>query len=378
MEKLKKSFQRIARLSLSFLLLLGSLTSCGALPSNRTVEAGIHQMFPDAVLLDVQTGKRSEDSKCKTFTLENKGVQFTYEIHQARDFFFNTKITHSKNNYCNALFAYFSKEIDEISRTYQVKVEVVSNSYVQIRKDVTDDVAELDDGIDAMQAIYTLLQDYLPKTELSWFPFQFSLFLQYGEKQQFFIQKQGDWDEAASRQLLYLNFKANVEAGLVSQVRYSQEWLDSIPQKYIRSLYINGALYQSQDYEICFLYNVDDGRYYTRVGFGVKIDYNGGVEDYLQREIIEAYYPDCGYSISQQEKTSSYTIGADHYLIRRKGDSWMFLKNGEDLHIPYQAIISGTHTGAAYYVWVPADNFAALLGMSLEKVEKDGVYLRFS
>jgi len=34
------------------------------------------------------------------------------------------------------------------------------------------------------------------------------------------------------------------------------------------------------------------------------------------------------------------------------------------------------HTGAAYFFWISVDDFASIMGMSVEKVEDDGVYLR--
>ena len=154
-----------------------------------------------------------------------------------------------------------------------------------------------------------------------------------------------------------------------------QELLDAIPQKYIRDLYINGEQHQSDKYEICFLYNIKDGMYYTPVGFGIELDYNGGVEDYLQREIIEFYYPDSDYTISMKDQTSSYRIGNDHYLIERQEDGLVFLKNGSELSIAHEKEISDTHPGAVYYYWVSTDSFALLLGMSVDKVDESGVYL---
>ena len=253
-------------------------------------------------------------------------------------------------------------------------MEIISDSFVQVRHDVAD-MEELADGVDAMEEICQLLRDYLPKAQLNWFSFQLSLLTDYGENQQYFIYQREDWDAAYARQLLYLDFKADVEEGLVSDVGLSQELLDAIPQKYIRSLYINGKPYQSEDYEICFLYNILDETYYTRVGFGVKLNYNGGVEDYLQREIIESYYPEAEYTISPRAQTSTYTIGADQYLVKRRDDGLTFFKNDTELQIAAYQELSGTHTGATYYFWVSVDDFATLLGMTVDKVEEDGVYL---
>ena len=163
---------------------------------------------------------------------------------------------------------------------------------------------------------------------------------------------------------------------MVTKVEMPQEMLAAIPQKYIRDLYIDGVPYRSERYEVCFLYNIRDGRYYTPVGFGIELDYNGGVEDYLQREIIEYYYPDAGYTISMEDQTSTYKIGSDSYLIERKEDGLVFLKNEEEVPLVCEKEVSDTHPGAAYYYWVSVDDFAMLLGMTVERVDESGVYLR--
>ena len=310
----------------------------------------------------------------KRYTIDNKGLVFTYENYQGLDTIFGITAAFSKNNYCEALFGLFQEDIDKIAEKYQVEVEV-NDSYVWVINDISH-MKEIDNGINAVQEIYTLIEDYIPETELYWF--DFSIYLNtknFGKAQNILIKKQGDWDAPYFQQLLYMNLKAAAEQGLVTKVEMPQELLDTIPQKCIRDLYINGEPYQSDKYEICFLYNIKDGMYYTPVGFGIELDYNGGVEDYLQREIIEFYYPDSGYTISMKDQTSSYRIGNDHYLIERQEDGLVFLKNGSELSIAHEKEISDTHPGAVYYYWVSTDSFALLLGMSVDKVDESGVYL---
>ena len=355
-------------------LILFSLTGCGRLQSRFEVESLIRKALPDGVILKVETGMRSKNYKFKKYFIENKGVLFTYENYQGGNFFFAGTSTYSENDYCKKLFEYFEQEIGEITEKYQIKAEA-SGSAITLYNEAAD-MEGVGRGAKALQEIYLLLEDYIPQAELYWFPFSIKLWTDYGERQLISIHKQGDWDYDYYRQLLYLNFKSDVDLGRVSSVKLSQEWLDSIPQKYIQSLYINGEAYQSETYETQFIYNLEDGKYYARVGFGIEIDYNGGVEDYLQREIIEAYYPDAGYSISMKEHTSTYQIGQDRYLIKRLKDDLVFFKNGRELPVKSFLEVSGTHTGAAYYFWISVDDFASILGMSLEKVDENGVYLR--
>ncbi len=62
-------------------------------------------------------------------------------------------------------------------------------------------------------------------------------------------------------------------------------------------------------------------------------------------------------------------------LGKRQEDVLVFLKNGSELPIAHEKEISDTHPGAVYYYWVSTDDFALLLGMSVDKVDESGVYL---
>ena len=366
-----------AKRAIGLLFMLLSLTSCGRLKSNYAIEAGIREILPDAVILNVETGTRSKGHKFKRFTVDNKGIIFIFENYQATDTMFGGTVAFTEANYAEKLFESFAQEIEEILKKHHIEMDDrISGSAINLTNRITD-MAGLDASASALEEIYRLVEDYIPKETLDWFPFEIKFWTLYGERELIVIEKQGDWDYSYYRQLLHLNFKNAVDMGLVKDdVELSEEMLASIPQKYIRTLYINGELYQSDRYEIRFLYNLEDKRYYALVGFGIDIEYNGGVEDHLQREIIKSYYPDSGYSISMKEQTTSYQIGNDHYLIERQRDSLTFYKNGRKLSIKNYTELSSTNTGATYFFWISVDDFASIMGMSVEKVGEDGVYLR--
>ena len=48
----------------------------------------------------------------------------------------------------------------------------------------------------------------------------------------------------------------------------------------------------------------------------------------------------------------------------------------QKLQIENYLELSSMHTGVAYFFWISVDDFASIMGMSVEKVEDDGVYLR--
>ena len=58
-----------AKQAIGLLFMLLSLTSCGRLKSNYAIEAGIREILPDAVILNVETGTRAKGRKFKRLRL---------------------------------------------------------------------------------------------------------------------------------------------------------------------------------------------------------------------------------------------------------------------------------------------------------------------
>ena len=349
------------------------LAAAAKLKTRREVEAGLREALPGASVLSVETGARSKGCKYKIFTIAYRDIQFTCESYQSGNFFFAGKSAMSHDDYCKQLFQHFSREIGEIGERYGVRID--GGCGISICNDVAA-MEDLDAGVDALGELYALLEDYIPRKKLRWLSCELALWTRYGERQRDAIKRRGDWDPSWTRRRLYLNFKAAADMGLTKNVALCQERLDAIPQKFIRALYINGEPYVSSRYGIRFLYSLEDGRYYAPVGFGIKISYNGGVEDHLQREIIKAYYPDARYKISVEDQTTAYQIGPDRFQVQRGRNSLTFWKNGQKLPIRYYRERSGTHTGAEYFYWVTVEDFAMLMGMRVDRVEPEGVYLR--
>ena len=89
----------------------------------------------------------------------------------------------------------------------------------------------------------------------------------------------------------------------------------------------------------------------------------------------------CGISIcndvaAMEDQTTAYQIGPNRFQVQRGRNSLTFRKNGQKLPIRYYHERSGTHTGAEYFYWVTVEDFAMLMGMSVDRVEPEGVYLR--
>lgn len=144
----------------------------------------------------------------------------------------------------------------------------------------------------------------------------------------------------------------------------------------INQLYINNVPYTSEQYEIEFIYNLEDDTYYTIVCYGHKFSTNGGVADYLQREIIQKYYKNPNYVINNSLKTTKYNINGNTYKIVWEKDKnykyekcMVFYKNNKNMKITPLEKIGYKTPNAAYNQFISIDDFAKLIEMEIEKID---------
>ena len=90
--------------------LLHELLTMGKLKSDHAVKVGIRQILPDAQILHVETGTRSKGRKFKRFTVDNKGIIFTFENYQAGSTMFSGTFAFTEANYAEKLFESFAQE----------------------------------------------------------------------------------------------------------------------------------------------------------------------------------------------------------------------------------------------------------------------------
>lgn len=141
----------------------------------------------------------------------------------------------------------------------------------------------------------------------------------------------------------------------------------------INKLYINSSEFTSEKYPIEFFYNVEDDVYYTPVCFGTKLSYNGGVEDYLQREIIQKYNLENKYKINVLMDKTTYQLHNDKFVVtwKNKGEEnedMVFSKNGKILDIKTYKEFGPRYAGASYNRLISIDDFAMLCGLSIDEI----------
>ncbi len=169
-----------------------------------------------------------------------------------------------------------------------------------------------------------------------------------------------------------------VRSGKLQDSEITEEHFAEIPQKIIRELYINGEKFESKRYSPKFFYDVEIDDYVVYAGYGIATEYDGGVIDAMQQEIIENYLGE-GYKTSSITQTATYSIGADSFEItcprkwyfadlERKEcvelDRCEFRKNGELLSIKprKEPRFWGEEAGKCFF-YLALSDYAELLDM---------------
>ena len=355
-------------------LLLFVLTGCATLMEEGAVRAGVREILPGTTANGMQETTDEDGDVHRLYSFTHEGVTFTLENYQYHSAFFGASFqaTSTRNTYARSVYEAYEAQLAEIAERHGVTIECDSDEAFRIVNE-PERFSELGRGVDALEEVCGLLESYLPTAAIDWFDFSITLHTACEKTNRTEVVRRGETDYAYERELLRLNFADYIRSGEVTQLACTGEELADIPVKTLRALSINGREFTSERYDTRILYNLREGKYYTIVCFGTKLDYNGGVEDYLQREILESYYPDCAYTI--EDGTTIYRIGGDSYRVDRGEDGLTFYRNGERLPIEAVSEVDRQSTGATYYYWIPLDDFASLLGMRVERVTDEAALL---
>lgn len=359
----------LAALALTVLFLTAG---CGTLMEESVVRGGVGELLPGVTSNGMQETTDEEGHGRRLYSFTYEGVTFTLDNYQYRESLFGTTAAATSNTYAKALYEAYAEELQAIAERNRVEIACDSDTAIMIRNEPSR-FSELSRGVEALEEVCGLLDAYLPEETLDWFRFSVSLRTSCGKTFTTDVTRRGEADFAYESDLLRLNFADLIRRGEVTELSCTQEELDAVPVKTIETLCINGKQFVSDRYETRFVYNLRAQRYDTVVCFGTKLDYNGGVEDYLQREILETYYPDCAYTI--EEHATTYRIGEDLYRVERGEDGLSFFCSGEELPIEANSEIDRQHAGASYYYWISLDDFALLMGMRVERVTDQAVFL---
>lgn len=181
---------------------------------------------------------------------------------------------------------------------------------------------------------------------------------------------------------LQLRYLELIREGEINDSSIDEEMLTNKPRLEIDKLVINGEQYTSKKYEPQFLYSIDEQEWLTLVGYGIILDYNGYVRDYMQREIIIDYL-DGEYDIDDKNSITRYSIGNDSYEVYFPLDTdtdgikedYYFKKNNQNLDIKLCEAPRDYTTKATYFAYIKLSDWAELLNMNYIVDNKEGVVI---
>lgn len=177
-----------------------------------------------------------------------------------------------------------------------------------------------------------------------------------------------------------ISFVHEAQNGNIQDFPVTEDIYSQIPREVIRELNINGKRFESEKYIPEFIYDARKNEYEVRVGYGIDIEYNGGVKDEMQREIVEKYLGG-RYIIENDNHKTSYTIGSDSFRIKCPRNEngvehtrCKFEKNGEllDIKACYEPQFWG-HRKATYFFFLTLDDYAELLNMDYRVDNQVGI-----
>ena len=371
----KKHFKCIV-LALAILL---SLAGCAKLDTINEIRSKLkRELGESTVIVSYVNGITDSGYSKNTYDIKYLDLEFNLVNFMYKDILFGFDAAGYSSNYTTQLYELFSEDIRNVSTKYNVNIaepKYENDKCIVIRNNACD-FGQLSSGVYALKELKTLVNDYLPKQRAGVTEFELQLlsFTDY-DVWPVYVEDRSDLDYDYIDKLLKLEVAQSIRDSDTVTFECTKEELNNIPIKRLDNLYIDGELIESDRYPIEFYYDIKRSKYYTIMCFGTKLDYNNGVEDYLQREIIEKMYPYSNYKINERKNETTYTIFNNIYKVIRRENVLKAYKNSSELEIETINELNGSIPNASYFTWVSIDSFAELMSMKVEKVTDTGIYL---
>ena len=371
------------RKKICFLLALMTvfcISGCAELQEKETMIQNISECVPNVEYIKVEEDDGGEESNGgNIYYFKGKGFDFVVE-----DFIYSNPgglpYNDQETDYYQKLLELKNDEINAIKEEYDFEIVIQAEwmSGIEVECSINS-FGDIKDSFDFCTGVYNLLKEYLPNKTTELFPYECELTIRIEDTENEYglYLNHMDLNFVQNQYKIKKEYVAFTEEYYVEKVRKGEITDTSVGSKHfekykpltLNSIYINGKEFTSERYEPKIIFNIMDGKYYFAVGYGIELDYNGGVEDFINREIIQAYYPDSKYNISNNYTT--YKINGDKFKIVRNNntDDYRFYKNGKEMDIKDYEEISGYSSGASYFRLITAENFAELTGLKLVNID---------
>ena len=371
-------------ISIILLLPLLALTLAGCRNSEYSeseITGFVQKEFGYAELASAGNQKSFDNSTSTLYTYRTE-QGFLFEVdsyYVASGGVFGLPSAHLNNNYFEAMNDYLEQDINRLKRKYNAKINQDAESIDLELSSFLD----IDKKINFVFDYYALVKDCLPDASkdtplFSGSSGKMTVTLYSGDNKVLKICFDEKFSEMTSD---YVKECARISyAHIYRDYQNGKDDFSSIPELYINRLYINGEEFTSEEYESEFVYDAASGEYCIPVGYGLHLEYNGGVDDYMQREIVTDYLGG-SYRVDSKTRTTEYTVGGNKYKVIMKKDepeSARFYINGkkQDIKLLGNELDFWGSTGATYFYYMKLSDYAEMLGMDYRVDQSEcAVYL---
>ncbi|MBQ8796296.1 MAG: hypothetical protein IJZ54_07730 [Clostridia bacterium] len=373
----------------TFLLLAFLLSGCGKLTSPKAMIKEIEEKLPGCEVTSVK-----ESESINTYTVKHKDIEFKVYNELNSDGLFGDYATFSSDYYKEILK---EESVQSLIEKYDIYYDEFSD-FAKLTAYITDSEG-LRKIYDFLEELSESIFEYLPEEDF--YSEDLSVSVYYLDDENWIttefidIRKDYNWDYLYTTSLIEI--KADIEAStddeaesrILSSDFFTNVDYDSIPERFIENLYINSDKFESENEEIKFLYHLADDTYYAKL----SINYMNEIEDYLLEEIISAYYPDSNFTIDLSSFVTTYTINSNDYKLYYSNendrpifkdeffnvffeilsyDEYRLCKNNKKLDI---SIMNNVDGHGLLGIYIKVEDWAALMEMNVDKIDKNGVYL---
>lgn len=422
---------RLSVIIFSALFLFLSLTGCAKLRDEDYIIKSVEILYPNAKFIRVESNTTYDDLDSKTYYFNNGDFEFSFcdYIQEGSGGFDHNAVT---CDYYDKLYEFKKDEIDNVLKNskvpaicekdnlytdenndYEIEEFEKENPFRCVFRTPTsvsysdsfhfefyiNDYAQIEMCTEFLTNLYDVVEKYIPTTsekfcETFYIDFNTSEYYPtpeneyYEERNDIYNQnkKLSKEDFDIDNIKLWTKYRYAV---LVKDGKLTDSKIDTnkVKHLFLDNLIIDGKTIESDKYDTEFVYDVKNDKYYTVVSFGMEFEYNGGVKDYLQREIIEEFYNDTNYKINNSKDETTYKIGKNKYKVNwttkfgesiEDDDYMIFYKNGKDMKIKNFYNIGNCFTGASYNRYISIDDFAKIMEMEVERIDQNTktVYLK--
>ena len=414
-----KRFGQIITTTILILSLCLSLSACvfdNSITPEQTLKDEVLSLFSNVKFEKVEEEPGTEKGELtKTYHFKTNEISFVVENYLLEDEFWGNLENSYATSYYQEVYKLKQTEFEQIAAQHNVELyEYDYGDSEEMRKelkaqpgvllmysfgDMYDENVDFDFYVDEYQQLDTvkkfledyhdLFEDYLPKKMSTYL--NAKLIIEISCNQDF----KADTSYRPSRIYGDTDIQLNKDANVDDRIENLNEWTNYLYIDYVRQglikdnsvtvpenfhpsvidkLYINQSEFTSEKYPIKFYYNIEDDTYYTTVCFGCKFSYNGGVEDYLQREIINKYNLDTKYTIKNLMHKTTYQLHEDKFEVYwvnwdKENEDLKFSKNGKVLDIKTYEDLGPHHSGASYNRLISIDDFAMLCGLAIDEID---------